>query len=143
MLFAGFSFTDCQDANPHLNNLKGSSGKNITGWIINATYYQQQSHYPACMNNRNWHGFHGDDEIGSIKTTLHGCGSAQLDFGNCYYEGITQVRLNGELIGEASTNTPSKVIEFDYNDGAILELQELNTAIIVFNDLSITKCNTC
>ena len=25
----------------------------------------------------------------------------------------------------------------------LLELQEVNTGIIVFNDLSITKCNTC
>ena len=95
------------------------------------------------MNNHNWHGFHGDNAIGSIKTTLHGCGSAQLDFGNCYRKGITQVKLNGELIGEASSNTPNKVIEFDFKAGAILKLRdEGGNSVIQFTKFTILNCDT-
>ena len=95
------------------------------------------------MRNNNWHGWIGNDDIGSIKTKLKGCGTAQLNFGNCYERGITQVTLDQKLIGTAFNNTISKIIEFDFEDGAILELQELNTGIIVFNNLAITKCKSC
>ena len=95
------------------------------------------------MTDNNWHGYIGNDVIGSIKTKLKGCGTAQLDFGNCFEKGITQVTLDGKIIGNAPQNMKNKIIEFDFEDGAILELQELYTAIIVFNDLTITKCRSC
>ena len=69
----------------------------MEGWTINVGYYQQNSHYPECNNDKNWHGFIGDDLIGSIKTILNGCGKAKLDFGNCYKTGTTQVKLDGKV----------------------------------------------
>ena len=124
--------------------MKGSSTKYVPGWKIDVTYYPQNSfEKDNCMTDNNWHGWTGNDAIGSIKTKLKGCGTAKLNFGNCYIKGITQVTLDDKLIDEASSNTISKIIEFDFEDGAILELRELYTGIIVFNDLTITKCKYC
>ena len=136
-----FLFKDCLEDNAHLNNLKGSFSKYVTGWDINVQNVQNSKQ--NCMRDNNWHGWINDDAIGSIKTKLKGCGTAQLNFGNCYKKGITQVTLDEKVIGEAHHSTISKIIEFDFEDGAILELQELNTGIIVFNDLAITKCKAC
>jgi len=135
---------DCVEDNSHLNNLKGSFTKYVTGWEINVEYNPLNSFYKQnCMRDNNWHGWIGNDDIGSIKTKLKGCGTAQLNFGNCYERGITQVTLDEKVIGTAFPHTISKIIEFYFEDGAILELQELNTGIIVFNDLTITKCKSC
>ena len=124
--------------------MKGSSAKYVPGWIIDVTYNPENSFEKEnCMTDNNWHGWTGNDDIGSIKTRLKGCGTAQLNFGNCYEKGITQVTLDGEIIGTAPSNAKNKIIQFDFEDGAILELQELNTGIIVFNDLTITKCKYC
>ena len=124
--------------------MKGSSAKYVPGWIIDVTYNPQNSAYKEnCTMANNWHGYIPNDAIGSIKTKLKGCGTAQLNFGNCFQKGITQVTLDGEIIGTAPSNAKNKIIEFDFKDGAFLELQELNTGIIVFNDLTITKCKSC
>ena len=100
------SYTGCD--NSHLNNLIGSSSSNVEGWTINVGFYQQNSHYQECYNNKSWHGYIGDDLIGSIKTILNGCGKAILDFGNCYKSGTTQVKLNGKvsLVMDSVTQNP-------------------------------------
>ena len=135
---------DCVEDNSHLNNLKGSAAKYVSDWEIDVEYYPKDSDYKEnCMTDTNWHGWIGGNEIGYIKTKLKGCGTAQLDFGNCYKNGITQVILDGKIIGKAPRNTKSKIIEFDFEDGAILALQELHTGIIVFNDLTVIKCKAC
>ena len=124
--------------------MKGSSTKYVPGWKIDVTTLPQNSAYNGeCMTDNNWHGYSIQDAIGSIKTKLKGCGTAQLNFGNCFTKGITQVTLDEKIIGTASAETISKMIEFDFEDGAILELQELHTGIIVFNDLTITQCKSC
>ena len=56
-------YTGCN--NSHLNNLIGSSSSNVEGWTINVGFYQQNSHYQECYNNKSWHGYIGDDLIGS------------------------------------------------------------------------------
>ena len=137
-------FKDCFEDNSYLNNLKGSSTKYVPGWKIDVDTDSQNSAYNEdCMTDNNWHGYTSNDAVGSIKTKLRGCGSAQLNFGNCFIKGITQVTLDEKIIGIASAETMTKIIEFDFEDGVILELQELYTGIIVFNDLTITKCKSC
>ena len=123
--------------------MKGSSTKYVPGWKIDVGSAQNFYYQEECMTDNNWYGYNGGESIGSIKAKLKGCGTAKLNFGNCFTQGITQVTLNEKIIGAASPETMTKIIEFDFDDGVILELQELYTGIIVFNDLTITKCKSC
>ena len=65
----------------------------------------------------NWYGFMNNDPIGSISTTFHGRGRARLNFGNCWTSGTVYAYLNGNAIASAPANTPSKTVEFDFNQG--------------------------
>ena len=66
---------------------------------------------------RNWYGFMNENPIGSISTTFNGRGRARLDFGNCWTSGTVYAYLNGNAIASAPANTPSKTVEFDFNQG--------------------------
>jgi hypothetical protein len=71
---------------------------------------------------------------------LNGNGEGILDFGNCWNQGIVKVYLNGNEIGAADKNTPSKTITFEYTDGAELEIfDEGANSIIQFNQFTVTK----
>ena len=72
---------------------------------------------PADLQCSNWYGFMNDDPIGSITTTFNGRGRARLNFGNCWTTGTVYAYLNGNAIASAPANTPSKTVEFDFNQG--------------------------
>ena len=73
-------------------------------------------------------------------TTLNGTGEGILDFGNCWNQGIVKVYLNGNEVGSADKNTPSKTITFEYTDGAELKIcDEGANSIIQFNQFTVTK----
>ena len=73
-------------------------------------------------------------------TTLNGNGEGILDFGNCWTQGIVKVFLNGNEVGYADKNTPSKTITFEYTDGAELKIcDEGANSVIQFNQFTVTK----
>ena len=77
--------------------------------------------------------------------TLGGCGRASLDFGNCmngydaWYDGYVKVFLNGNEIGIANKNELSKKIEFDFNNGDLLQISS-RRGLIKFNNFTIINC---
>ena len=71
---------------------------------------------------------------------MNGNGEGILDFGNCWTQGIVKVYLNGNEIGYADKNTPSKTIIFEYTDGAELKIcDEGANSVIQFNQFAVTK----
>ena len=65
----------------------------------------------------NWYGFLNNNSSGSISTTFNGRGRARLNFGNCWTTGTVYAYLNGNSIASVPANTPSKTVEFDFNQG--------------------------
>ena len=75
-----------------------------------------------------------------MTTTLHGSGRAILDFGNCNNNGIVVAYKNDVEMLSLSANTKDQ-IEFDFQDGDVIRISELNEGIIEFNGLSIVGCS--
>ena len=88
----------------------------------------------ACHSEGTWYGWGNSGAVGKISTVLKESGRAKLDFGNCWIEPNTDdaviVYLNDKEISSASKETPSKIIEFDFKDGDVLKLEEVNNVII-------------
>ena len=97
--------------------------------------------YKNCGNGLEWFGYYSSGD-GVIKTTLHGCGKAILDYGNCHEEGTVGIFLDSYLIG-ATYHTPSKLISFSYTNGSILEIKEIQQGIIKFNNFTVIECYLC
>ena len=62
--------------------------------------------------------------------------------------GYTQVKLDGNEISVANANEHSKIVEFTFQHGSVLELSDLNYGIIKFNnfhvvDDNLIKCIQC
>ena len=72
---------------------------------------------------------------------LHLKGKARLEYGNCHNEGSVKVSLNNTEIPNslAELNT-TKSIEFDFDDGNQLEIQEANMGVIMINSFEILNC---
>ena len=113
-----------------------------------------------CSNgDTNWWGWcdrncGGDKNIGSIETTLKGCGTAKLDFGNCDYppdyrrDCNVNAYIDGKIIGTASKNILHKVVTFGFKEGSKLKITEgeapghANCAMI-FNNFEVISCSLC
>ena len=91
----------------------------------------------VCMS---WYCWEHDIPVGSISTELNGNGRGRLDFGNCWKTGIVRVFLAGNEIAQASANTQSTVIEFDFNSGDELKIVEESIGIIQFNNFDVLSC---
>ena len=133
-------------SNNHVNNLLTSTTKDTEGWDINMSdgkWKNNQVVENIC--GPNWYGWTASDSVGTISTTLYKdenlkCG--RLDFGNCWTSGAVTVYLNGELIGKANANTPSKIIEFPILTDSQLEiLDEGLDSVIRFNKFEMVSCN--
>ena len=138
-------FSDCVNLNSHVNKLRGTKTKNVPGWNldnVNRGSVIKETH-ENCRDGNCWYGFLSGYRIGSISTTLRGCGVAKLDFGECagyYTDDSTKVYLNGKEIGRAGDQL-SKTIEFNFKDGDILELKEGDDhGIIRFNSFTVISC---
>ena len=135
---------DCNAINSHVNKItSATNGKQATGWKIYAsTAYsskKKRSSNPneywqkKCSNGgKNWWGWcdgldcgAGKHNLGKIETTLKGCGTARLDFGNCNdLQCQVDVYVDGRRISTANKNTPHKVVQFDFKNGSKLKITE-------------------
>ena len=102
-----------------------------------------------CFNPYTWWGEKFSAPSGYIKTRLNKCGRARLNFGNCfnlispYHNHYVQVNLNNIEIGQAQGGVANKTIEFDFKEGDVLELRDIDAASIKFNDFDIISCVKC
>ena len=77
--------------------------------------------------------------MGSISTVLKGNGLAKLNFGNCWdgmkpwTKSLVKVYLDGKEIQSAKHGQSNVLVEFEYEEGSKLEIQEINVGIIQFN----------
>ena len=141
----GMTTTWCQKVNSHVNDLKKySTTKNAPGWTINVKYVKSKmfngAYWRGCDGDNSWFGWGGN---GYIETTLHGCGRARLDFGNC-----AQCKVSVQLCGKtiATHCFASKTIEFDFKEGDVLRLSHCTSkgGIIKFNSFKVIHCcSTC
>ena len=124
--------------------MRGTSSKNVDGWTIDVNYGSVSGlRYGKCRDDKIWYGYNWGLSVGSIKTTLHGCGKAELDFGECSNSPnshYTQITLNGNEIGRANVGELSKKIQFDFKEGDVLELHDRGYAMIIFNNFTILSC---
>ena len=58
-------------------------------------------------------------------------------------KGTVKAFLDGEEIGSAGFLTPNQVVEFTFNHGSELLINEHDTAVIQFNSLEILNCDSC
>ena len=117
------------------------------GWTLTPSSVLRRGN--KCHGDNSWYNYsYGPfyEGEGSIKTTLHGCGKAELDFGECWnsdslnyhIDHYTQVKLNGIEIGRAKE--VSKKIQFNFKEGDVLELRDRGYTVIRFNDFTILSC---
>ena len=141
-------FEDCISPNAHVNGLRGTTTKNVTGWNLDNIEYGSVTNedFGSCRDGNSWWGYktHASRySVGSINTTLSGCGMAKLDFGECNDESghSTNVNLNGIEIGVATSGQLSKTIDVNFKDGDILELKQKNYgSLIRFNSFTVMIC---
>ena len=121
--------------NEHVNNILDYKDRLIVpGWYIDCNLQSQ------CIG-AGWCCFNGNEPWGSISTLLSGNGRGKLDFGNVYPDPYyVKVYLDGSEIASASKSTPSKIVEFDYNDGSTLKIQEEGITILQFNSFEVIGC---
>ena len=111
----------------------------LTHWTYNFRNHVNINY--KCSRN-SWFGCCSGQCIGSVKTKLKNCGKARLYYGNCGKGGSVLIKLNGRQIGKVGGNRSTKV-EFDFKDGDLLELSEVNSSIIEFDDFKIISCTAC
>ena len=169
----------CKESNSHVNKIKSArNGNQAVGWKINTSEAyssnpKRSDSWPMCLNEvSNWFGYcdgncGGRDHIGSIETTLRNCGTATLDFGNCYKKFFyfagkiekekyyipnvsnckVHVYIDGKLISTALQNTPQKLVTFNFTDGSKLKITEgesgNTSCMMMFNNFEIISCSSC
>ena len=110
------------------------------GWVIDVSHVGgapgTEQYVGACEGSPFW-GYSHDSAVGKVSTVFQGHGEGKIDFGNCYYKGVTNVHLNSVLIGKANPNQKSVVKTFHYKPGDVLRLEEVNAGIIAINSLQI------
>ena len=151
---------NCLHRNGHVKNLIGSKSSTVPGWTMEIsagspnpstedTYRDSRWKMEKCFNPYTWWGEHPGTPSGYIRTNLNKCGRARLNFGNCFEENenypnhYVQVNLNNIEIGQAKAGVANKTIEFDFKDGDVLELRDIDASSIKFNDFVIISCVKC
>ena len=154
---------DCKAINSHVNKItSATNGNQATGWKIYANHafsskkkYSYDNYWgKKCSNGgKNWWGWcsgncgGGKSKLGKIETTLKGCGTARLDFGNCYPNQCqVDVYVDGRRISTANKNTPHKVVQFDFKNGSKLKITEgadSKSCFMAFNSFKVISCRKC
>ena len=140
-------------------NLQGATNRNVKGWTIHISggLFQMDTgnkYYRTCGNNgMDWYGYcdgyncgSNKRNLGSIETTLSGCGTAKLDYGNCYEHGEVRVYLDGNQIDVAYPHTPNKIVEFEFKEGSKLKITEGedgDNCMMKFSSFNVINCIHC
>ena len=88
-----------------------------------------------------WTWNYDDGAVGKVSTVLSGNGRGSLEYGNCGTEGTVRVYLDEKLISFVCANS-EKVLEFDYSDGATLEIRNdvRRKSAIKFKSFRVIDC---
>ena len=65
-----------------------------------------------------------------------------MKFGNCNESGYVVAKLNGRQVGRANPYQ-SQTIVFAFKDGDILEVIDMGSSVLEFDDLNIISCSRC
>ena len=120
-----------------LQNVRTRGTMEAGGWITSGAPDQIPSYYAKCGGSNNFWGFAGGEPNGFVEATFRGSGNAILGFGNCVECGVTNVYLNGKLIGSAGPHQNSHV-NFKYKGGDILRVTEEKVGVIRINSLKLS-----
>ena len=129
---------------------------NVPGWTFYGLNRGAWEENPATLNTRlypqfncsdaRWFGYCDGICNGSAKTKFNKCGRAHLHIGNCYnYSNpghFTEAKLNGQQILTVNP-LETKAIEFDFKDGDIFELADINQGVIDLYDIKVISCSLC
>lgn len=105
--------------------------------------------YGNCGGATNWFGMSKGALVGTLTSpTLQGCGTATVEFGNCWNAGSVNLYLNGEHIDTAETDGalggPTQLKSFSFQDGDYIQLKdEGSNSAIRFKSFSIQCDVTC
>ena len=107
----------------------------------NWSKYDKNGHiFNKCGNGKKWFGFSYKNNVGTINTTLSGCGKATLNFGNCGHGGSVVFYKNSKILGIANT-FENKNIAFEFFDGDLIEIQDHDSgSIMLFNNFLQDPC---
>ena len=106
------------------------------GWITSGAPHQDNQFAARCGGFNTFWAYEYGGHVGSVQATFRGSGNGMLNFGNCYTGGVTNVYLNGQIIGSAGPNQNSQVT-FKYKGGDILRITEEHVGILKINSLQL------
>ena len=110
------------------------------GWIVDGAPEHANKYAGMCGDFDTFWGYAYGAKVGYVEATFQGSGTAILNFGNCYFMGVTNVYLNDVLIGSAASNDKSVVISFKYNRDDVLKITEEGVGILKINSLKLEAC---
>ena len=145
-----FVTSDCNVLSEQLNELIGSSTKNISAWDINLSHGQWLFPDPdvpesydvrhQCGGGKKWYGWELKEKTGSISTILPRSGKLKISFGNCWNYGNVRLYLNGVMKSSAIPNSHHKS-SFKFKAGDELMLcDEGLTSIIQIDSIELLNC---
>ena len=106
------------------------------GWSFDIEY-DNENHYPHWdqpdslpdCGESTYYGWRQWQDVGTITTTLKGHGTMFINFGNCWDTGFVAATLNGDELKRV-TSKARDTVSFHYKPGDVLQLKDVDTAII-------------
>ena len=146
-----FYTIDCNTLSEQLNEIVGSTTKNISAWDINLSHGQWLYPDPdmpesedirsSCGAGSKWYGWELKEKTGSISTILPVSGNLKLKYGNCWTSGTVAVYLNEELKSTAEKDS-HHTSRFKFQAGDELRLcDEGLNSIILFEKIELIECS--
>ena len=117
--------------------------ENVLGWTFDGVTqgpWNENAAQVGC-SSASWFGWKPNNLVGSISTILNGYGSAILGYGNCNSVGRVAVYKNDVEIASVGAKIEDQ-LEFEFQDGDVINISEENMGIIQFNDLAIIGCGS-
>ena len=134
-----------------MNELVGSTTKNISAWNIDVSHGQwlhpdpnpdvpDDEIWSSCGQGKKWYGWELNEKIGSISTIFPVSGKVKISFGNCWNSGDVAVYLNGVLKSSAIPNSHHKsTFLFEAGDELVIQDEGPNS-IIQIENIELTQC---
>jgi len=97
----------------------------------------------ACAPNWLWFGWSSSTSVGTLSATLLGTGTATINFGNCWNQGIVRFYKNDQKLASAPVGRKSVTFQFDYTNGDVIKLKDEGAnSVISLNSLSFACRNS-